>query len=104
MKKIYWFTNLIYQFGFFSETVANIILKHNDFDIDLNSHYTILENSEHKITFWSSNKYYAYFSSGELINKKTNKTYNWKDERPSRKTLNAVINKVDEIIKKSVNN
>jgi len=83
------------------EDVAKIILSNSDWDISYEGVYTIiLENSNYKIKFWNSNKYFAWMTDGSIINKSKGTQYNWGDGRPKRFTMLKVDDLISDITRK----
>jgi len=58
----------------------------NDSEVEITNndgYYTTLSCSFGTLTFWTANKYYAYANQGEF-KAKNGKSFQWKDEMPSR--------------------
>jgi hypothetical protein len=85
------------------DRVAQLINTFNFKLKNVGSHRTQVEYENIVIEFWSTNKYYAYFSQGNIY-KNNELVFKWKDSRPSRKTLRKLINKIDDINIEKINN
>lgn len=102
MKKIHWWTILNYRENSIAEKIAQLILN-NDFEfVNEDNYETIIKNDKYEIRFWNAGKYHSWFSRGNI--KKDDKIIYWNNGRPSIKTMNKLINKIDEIRLSVINN
>jgi len=66
-----------------------------DFKISNKYDGITFENYAYKITVWDNNKYYAWLSEGSFENKITGSKYEWKDGRPSIKSMYLLKKRLD---------
>lgn len=80
--------------GAIAQFVAELILSESDWEInDTNSVCVCtIENKNYKIKFWIANRMYAFFSEGEVFDKRTGKKISWKDQLPRRQTAWKILN------------
>ena len=100
------FTDFIYpKSKLLDSTLKTILQNYNIVSVNANSYEItiVFENKENTVEFqgWNANKWYAWLSRGYIrVNDK--ELYRWDSERPFRKTMNLLLQKILEYNTKNI--
>lgn len=104
MRKVGLFTDFIYQVDENVDKILSQIMDEYELlDIKYNDEYTITLRFGNNILVeaWNSGRYYAWLSEGKVI---TNGKlfFTWCDGRPRRKTMNRLLELMNEMLGKKI--